>query len=123
MAGTAATTPLPAPLTVSAADPAGKTFCTVAVAVAATRVQLAVPQPYPLGQHPGTGPALEGQRNQPAAHVEADGPAPPAPEGTGTTTVSPPDTTVVEAGGGGQLVVAQSRPVWQQPPPAEARQA
>ncbi len=120
MAGTAATTPLPAPLTVSAADPAGKTFCTVAVAVAATRVQLAVPQLYPLGQQPGMGPALEGHRNQPAAHVDEGA---PASVPTGTTMVWPLETTVVEAGGGGQLVVAQSRPVWQHPPPAEAWQA
>jgi len=98
----------------------GSSFCTVPVSLPEAIVQLAVPQLYPEGQQPATGPALAGQRNHPPAHVSVVAAAePPA----GTTTVRPlPETTVDEAAGG-QLVVAQSRPVWQQPPPAEARQA
>jgi hypothetical protein len=57
----------------------------------------------------------------------AHAPAVVADAGTplaGTATVTPfVSTMVVDAGGGGQDVVWQSRPVWQQPPPALARQA
>jgi hypothetical protein len=41
----------------------------------------------------------------------------------GTTTVMPLPSTMVVERTGGHDVVLQSRPVWQQPPPAEARQA
>jgi hypothetical protein len=72
-----------------------------------------------VGQQPGIGPTLDGQKAHPAAQVfwPWDGTAV-----TGTTIVLPSEMMVV-MDGGGQLVVAQSRPVWQQPPPAEARQA
>lgn len=96
-------------------------MATVAVAVAARSVQLAVPQLYPLGQQPAARPPeSEGQTNQPVAHVPVD-----VAEGTaesGTTTVTPLDMMVVDAGGGGQEVDWQSRPSRQQPGSATASQ-
>jgi len=100
----------------------GTSFATVAVAPAVTRLQLAVPHPYPLGQHPAFSPPSSfPHRNQPVAQLPAaDVPGTPL---AGTATVTPSvSTIVVEDAGGGQEVVWQSRPVWQQPPPAVARQ-
>lgn len=97
----------------------GNAFATVAVPPAVTTEQLAVPQLYPDGQHPGKGPASLPHKNQPLAHdpvVVAGTPL------AGTTIVRPFVLTMVVIAMGGQLVVWQSRPVWQQPPPAEARQ-
>ncbi|KAL2128872.1 hypothetical protein VTI74DRAFT_8515 [Chaetomium olivicolor] len=122
---TAPATPLPllAPLC------PGNTFATTPVtsppcAPVARNTQLATPHSYPRGQHPAsTSPTSFPQRNHPVAHpafvMSSAGGAP----ATGTTTVTPlPFTTVVIGSEGGQEVVAQSRPVWQHPPPARARQ-
>lgn len=100
----------------------GSTFCTVAVAVVALSVQLAVPHAYPLGQHPAIGPASLGHKNQPPAHVDVGNVAVFVRSVAGTTSVTPFDVMVVEDTGG-QEVVIQSRPVRQQPAPAVARQA
>lgn len=84
-------------------------------------MQLAVPQPYPEGQQPGLSPSSPSQRYQPEAQVAV---VEAGTAAAGTTTVTPlPSTMVVGRAGGGHEVVLQSRPVWQQPPPAEARQA
>lgn len=96
----------------------GNFFSVVPVLLGFTTEQLAVPQSYPLGQQPGTGPALAGQRNHPSAQVDDCAAGRLV---AGTTMVAPLDTIVVDATGG-QLVVWQSRPVWQHPPPAVARQ-
>lgn len=64
------------------------------------------------------GPAFDGQRNHPFAQV-ADVDA--GVSVTGTTTVTPLDMIVVDDTGGHD-VIEQSLPVWQQPPPAVARQ-
>jgi hypothetical protein len=108
--------------------PPGNAFATLAVAAAPpspnVAKQLAVPHAYPVGQHPSSSlPSSPPHINHPPAHpplVAASGiPSP----GTGTTTVTPfPLTTVVISPCGGHDAVAQSRPVWQQPPPARARQ-
>ena len=97
----------------------GSSLATVAVAPAVSTEQLAVPQPYPLGQQPALGPASVGHRNQPAAHVPVPVVVVAAPlAGTATVTPAPSvaETTVVDDAAGGQEVVWQSRPVWQQPP-------
>jgi hypothetical protein len=66
---------------------------------------------------------LAPHRNQPDAQVAEDVVAASAAV-WGTTTVMPfVLTIVVMAAAGGQLVVSQFRPVWQQPPPADARHA
>lgn len=98
----------------------GTSLATLAVAPAVTRLQLAVPQPYPLGQQPALSPPSLPHRNHPVAHVPVvDAGTPDA----GTTTVTPSVSTMVVDATGGQDVVWQSRPVWQQPPPWVARQA
>lgn len=115
--------PLPRPL-IPPQPPAafpGSAFCTVAVAVAAESVQLAVPQTYPLGQHPSTAPAPAPQRNHPFAHVAVGVDAAAWASVRGTTMVAPWVMIVVLAMGG-QDVVLQSRPVRQQPEPADATQ-
>lgn len=96
----------------------GNSFATEAVALPVARKQLAVPQLYPVGQHPAVGPALEGQMDHPLAHVEASEAVVAAAVAavTGTTMVAPLEMMVVEAVVGHE-VVWQSRPVWQQPPP------
>jgi hypothetical protein len=83
-------------------------------------VQLAVPHVYPSGQQPATEPPSSPQRYQPVAHALT--PSPFGTSLTGTATVTDPEMMVV-MGVGGHEVVAQLRPVWQQPPPARARQA
>ena len=91
----------------------GNSFCTSAVWLASTVKQLAVPQSYPLGQHPATGPAVVPHKNQPSAQVELA-----VVVGTSvarTTMVWPSETMVVD--GAGQEYVLQSRSVRQQPPP------
>lgn len=98
----------------------GSSFATVAVAPPVSRLQLAVPHPYPLGQHPAIGPDPVPQRNQPVAQAAVVVAGTPE---AGTAIVSPLLMRVVDEAGGGQEVVWQSRPVWQQPPPARARQA
>lgn len=101
----------------------GSAFCTVAVAVAAESVQLAVPQRYPLGQHPATVPASAPQRNQPPAHVAVDVADAAARASVRGTTMVAPWVMMVVLATGGQEVVLQSRPVRQQPEPAEATHA
>lgn len=103
----------------SVAAELGNSFCSVAVAPSLADVQLATPQSYPDGQHPATGPALSGHMYQPPAHVLLSS-LPRLGVGSGTATVTPLEMMVVDRGGAGQLVVWQSRPVWQQPPPARA---
>jgi hypothetical protein len=98
----------------------GSCFWMVAVAVLVLIVQLAVPQAYPLGQHPATGPVSLPHRYQPLAHVDVA-----VVVGTsvaGTTSVTPLDVSAVDDMGGHEVVI-QSRPVRQQPDPAVARQA
>lgn len=92
----------------------GSSLATLAVALPVARKQLAVPQLYPLGQHPAVAPASEGHRDQPPAHVPVEVVVGTAV--TGTTTVSSPEIMVVDAVDGHD-VTWQSRPVWQQPPP------
>lgn len=95
----------------------GRPFATLAVCPAppTPATQLAVPHSYPLGQHPATGPASAPHMNHPLAQLPVVSAGAPL---TGTTTVTPfPFTTVVMACCGGHDVVAQSRPVWQHPPP------
>jgi hypothetical protein len=112
---------LPPPLLL----PPGNPFATLPVAPLSPvpvplSKQLAVPHSYPLGQHPATGPASAPHKNHPLAQLPAVVSGIPL---TGTTTVTPfPLTIVVISPWGGQDVVAQSRPVWQHPPPARARQ-
>jgi len=80
----------------------GSAFATVAVAPSTNTEQLAVPQLYPEGQHPGSGPASLPHMNQPFAQepvVAADAPS------AGTTIVIPPPFTMVVIATGGQLVV------------------
>lgn len=101
----------------------GSCFCTVAVAVLADSVQLAVPQLYPDGQHPGTAPASPPHRNQPDAHVELAAALPAASASVTATTIVAPFDTIVVMAGAGHDVVLQSRPVRQQPPPALATHA
>jgi len=67
------------------------------------------------------GPAADPHRNQPPAQVLLA--AAPGTSAAGTTTVRPSVTIVVRGGAGGHDVVWQSRPVWQHPPPADAKQA
>ncbi|KAG4216769.1 hypothetical protein PC116_g34750 [Phytophthora cactorum] len=118
----------------AAAAAFGNSFCTVAVAVLVANVQLAVPQVYPEGQHPATGPASSPHKNQPEAQVAVGWVSPPPAAAavaaccaseTGTAMVAPLEIIVVMGGGGaGQDVVLQSRPVRQHPPgPWRARQA
>lgn len=86
-----------------------------------TTEQLTLPQAYPLGQHPGSGPASFPHIYHPLAHV----PVAEVVVGTavmGTAMVWPLVLMMVLSSIGGQWVTLQSRPVWQQPPPAEARQ-
>lgn len=112
----------PAPLFPGAASFPGNSLATDAVALPVARKQLAVPQLYPVGQHPAVGPALVGQMDHPLAHVEACSPASEEDAAAavaavrGTTMVAPLETMVVEAVLGHE-VVWQLRPVWQQPPP------
>jgi hypothetical protein len=98
----------------------GNSFATLAVPPTDAKLQLAAPQLYPVGQHPGTGPAFVPHKNHPEAHDPVVAAGTPL---AGTTTVMPLVSTMVVMGTWGQLVVLQSRPVWQQPPPARARHA
>lgn len=119
----ATTTPrLPSPSTLapSSSSSSGRSFCTLAVSLSLDVKQLAVPQSYPLGQHPASGPPSSPQRNQPPAHVSSASAA-VGTSPSGTTTVRGPDATVVDVGAG-QLCVSQSRSVRQHPPPWVARQ-
>lgn len=114
------TLPLAAPLL------PGSSFATLAVALPVARKQLAVPQPYPLGQQPAVvatpAPDDEGHSVQPPAQVPSLLVVAAAAALAGTTTVTPSDTIVVDAVVGHD-VTWQSRPVWQQPPPYTAEQA
>ena len=86
----------------------GRAFATVAVAPSATAEQLTVPQLYPEGQQPGSGPASLPHMYHPFAH------SPVVAAGTplaGTTIVTPFAVTIVVMSIGGQLVVSQFRPV------------
>lgn len=97
----------------------GTSLATLAVAPAVARIQLAVPHPYPLGQHPALSPPSFPQRTHPVAQLPVVDAGTPL---AGTATVTPSvSTMVVEAAGGGHEVVWQSRPVWQQPPEYTAR--
>lgn len=97
-----------------AASASGNSFCMRPVSLACTVKQLAVPQSYPSGQHPATGPASLPQRNQPLPHVDV-GPGAGGASVARTTTVAPLETIVVA--GAGQSCVSQFLPVRQQPPP------
>ena len=90
----------------------GLFFCSTAVLVGETEVQLAVPHCHPLGQQ--FPPRLAAQLDQPEAQFP-EGTAKVAAEPTGTTIVTPLLTIVVELTAG-QSVVEQSLPVLQHPP-------
>ena len=102
-----------------APEASGNVFCKLAVWLACAVKQLAVPQLYPSGQHPATGPASLPQRNHPSAQVD-EGPGAGGASVARTTMVAPSVTIVVE--GAGQLCVSQFRSVRQHPPPWVARQ-
>lgn len=70
--------------------------------------QLAVPQEYPEGQQPATGPAFCPHINHPSAHEEL--PVGFGKSVAGTTMVAPLETKVVEDGAGHEYVW-QSRSV------------
>jgi hypothetical protein len=106
----------PTPLELEPAFVPGNPFATLAVCVPLAK-QLAVPQEYPLGQHPSPRRSLS-HRNQPLAQL----PLPLVPDPVGTRTVTPLLCTTVVCPRGGHDDTAQSRPVWQQPAPAVARQ-
>ena len=102
-------------------DELGSSLEVDVVVPAVVSMQLAVPQLYPVGQQPGTAPpASPSQRYQPPAQSALSWPVGTAV--TGTATVTPWSVRMVVEVMGGQEVVLQSRPVWQHPPPAEARQ-
>lgn len=114
----ARTSPAREPAFAEAAE-SGSCFWTRLVSVGDASVQLAVPHEYPSGQHPATGPPSSPHMNHPFAHVaESDA----GTSATGTAMVTPL-LIIVVIGVGGHDVSLQSRPVWQQPPPARARQA
>lgn len=81
-----------------AREESGACFCTLPVSVAPAVKQLAVPQEYPDGQHPATGPASLPHMNHPLAQVALSvGFGRPV---AGMTIVAPLETMVVEGGGG-----------------------
>jgi hypothetical protein len=79
----------------------GCCFCRELVSEGEEVKQLAVPQLYPLGQHPATDPAFFPQRNQPLAH-SSDAVA-VGISFAGTTTVTPWEM-IVEDGAGQESV-------------------
>lgn len=93
------------------ATPAGS-FGEIAVVVASTKEQLAVPHAYPEGQQ--LPPTLAAQVNHPEAQLPV-GFAVVAAAPTGTTMVTPELMIVVDEVAGHE-VVSQFRPVRQQPP-------
>lgn len=71
----------------------GTSFAKLAVALPVARKQLAVPQLYPLGQHPAVGPAFVGHKDHPPAQAPVDAVA--VTSVAGTAMVTPLEMMVV----------------------------